>query len=213
MICILVRCNKVNSERPYLHIRVCIYVFMCRITSENALFLFAPMNLGIWELIRKVMPPILLCWPVTSEAGVGGMAVGIETSHKYSIKCYCCITDGHRGSVWYDGVWHGSVFEVKVCHWIPPWGKNCPYWHSLTLGECLWRWNNGCKNSEVAGGAFQQWQQQERVISTGADFYKRSLRALLHCWWKCIANGGEYVDRLFWAENLLYQIVLLYSLL
>jgi len=60
---------------------------------------FVPHIVQYTRVALKVMPPILLCWPVTSEAGVGGMAVGIETSHKYSIKCYCCITDGHRGSV------------------------------------------------------------------------------------------------------------------
>ena len=29
----------------------------------------------------KVMPPILLCWPTTSEVDVGGMAVEVEPSH------------------------------------------------------------------------------------------------------------------------------------
>ena len=33
----------------------------------------------------KVMPPILLCWPMMSEADVGGMAVEVEPSHQYSI--------------------------------------------------------------------------------------------------------------------------------
>ena len=28
----------------------------------------------------KVMPPILLCWPITSEADVGGMSVEVEPS-------------------------------------------------------------------------------------------------------------------------------------
>jgi hypothetical protein len=33
------------------------------------------------------------------------------------------------------------------------------------------------------------------VASTGADFYKRSMQAFVDCWWKCIANGGDYVER------------------
>ena len=33
----------------------------------------------------KSMPPVLLCWPMTSEAEVGAMAVEFEPSHHYSI--------------------------------------------------------------------------------------------------------------------------------
>ena len=33
-----------------------------------------------------------------------------------------------RGSLW-----HGSVDEAKVCHWIPPYGKNGTHWHSFLL--------------------------------------------------------------------------------
>lgn len=45
-------------------------------------------------------------------------------------------------------------------------------------------------------------------FSICANFYKYSMQAL-HCWLKCIANGGEFVDKdCFAAENLCYQIVL-----
>ena len=37
---------------------------------------------------------ILLCWPSTLKADVGGMAVDVERSHKYSIIFCCCVTDG-----------------------------------------------------------------------------------------------------------------------
>jgi len=47
----------------------------------------------------KVMPPILLCWPMMTEAGVGGMAVEVEPSHLYSLTFCCCVTDGSRGAV------------------------------------------------------------------------------------------------------------------
>ena len=39
----------------------------------------------------KVVPPILLFWPMTSEAGVGGMAVEVEFSRQYSITFCCCM--------------------------------------------------------------------------------------------------------------------------
>jgi hypothetical protein len=32
------------------------------------------------------------------------------------------------------------------------------------------------------------------VASAGADFYKRSMQALVHHRRKCIANGGDYVE-------------------
>ena len=143
----------------------------------------------------KVMPPILFFWPTTSEADVGGMAVEVEPSHQYSITFCCCVTDGSRGAVWQNGVWHGSAYEAKVCHWIPPCRKNGTHWHSLMLAEHLWRPNSGCEHSEVVGGAFQQWWQQQWVTSTGAGFDEHGMQALVHCWWKCIANGGDYVEK------------------
>lgn len=36
---------------------------------------------GICEVALKVMPRNLLCWPMTSEVNVGGMAEGVEPAH------------------------------------------------------------------------------------------------------------------------------------
>jgi hypothetical protein len=47
----------------------------------------------------KLMPPILLCWPMTSEADVGDMAVDFEPSRLYSIKFCCHVKDDSRGAV------------------------------------------------------------------------------------------------------------------
>jgi len=33
------------------------------------------------------------------------------------------------------------------------------------------------------------------VTSAGADFYKHSVQATVHCCQKCIANGGTYVEK------------------
>ena len=38
--------------------------------------------------------------------------------------------------------------------------------------------------------AVKQW-----ATSAGADFYERSMQALVHRWRKCIANGGDYVEK------------------
>jgi len=45
------------------------------------------------------MPPILLCWPTTSEADAGGMAVEIEPSNQCSVALCCCETDSSREAV------------------------------------------------------------------------------------------------------------------
>ena len=39
----------------------------------------------------KVIPPVLWCWSMTSEADGGGMAVEAEPSHQYSIASLRCV--------------------------------------------------------------------------------------------------------------------------
>ena len=38
----------------------------------------------------KVMPLIVWCWPMTSEADAGGVAVGAKPSHRYSMTLLPC---------------------------------------------------------------------------------------------------------------------------
>ena len=38
----------------------------------------------IHEGCSKIMPPILLCWSMTTEVDVGGIAVEVELSHQQS---------------------------------------------------------------------------------------------------------------------------------
>ena len=52
----------------------------------------------------KVMPRILLCWPSSSEADDGEIAVETEPSHQYSIKFCCHAMDGSRGAIWHYDV-------------------------------------------------------------------------------------------------------------
>jgi len=115
---------------------------------------------------KGLMPPILLCWPTTSEANIVYMAEEVEPSRQYSVKFCCRATDDSRGAVWQNGVWHGSAYETKMCNWIPPCGKNCTKWHSPTLAERLRRLNSGCQHSEAVGGAFQQWRQRRERQAT-----------------------------------------------
>ena len=125
----------------------------------------------------KIMPFILLCWPVMSEVDGGGTAAEVEPSHQYSVTFCCCVTDGSREAVWQNCIWHGSVDETKVHHWIPPYKKTSSLWHSQIPAEWLWRPNRGCEHSTVVSGTFQQWQQQ--VTSTGTDCYLHGMQALV----------------------------------
>lgn len=47
----------------------------------------------------KAMSPILLCCPMMSEADVNDIAVEVECSHQYPMKCFYCVSDGSRGVV------------------------------------------------------------------------------------------------------------------
>ena len=53
----------------------------------------------IYRTAPKVIPPILLSWPSTSEVDVGDMAVDAEPSHQHSIIFCYCVTDGRKGAV------------------------------------------------------------------------------------------------------------------
>jgi hypothetical protein len=98
------------------------------------------------------MPPILLCWPTTSEVNVVDMAVEAEPSRQYSIKFCCRATDDSRGAVWQNGIWHGSAY------WILPCGKKL---HPMTFIDACWtftetkqwmlaQWGGGWHDSAVA---------------------------------------------------------------
>jgi len=47
------------------------------------------------------------------------------------------------------------------------------------LAEYFCRPTSGCDYSEAVDGASQQWQQQQYITSTGADFYKSDMQVLV----------------------------------
>ena len=103
-------------------------------------------------------------------------------NHSHSMLLLCDSWQ-QRGTLIND-VWHGSVYEAKVCHWIPPCGKIGTHWHSLTLAECLWRSKSGCEHSEVVGGgasvvAIVMWETSY-ILESHIDFYKHGMQALVH---------------------------------
>ena len=47
------------------------------------------------------------------------------------------------------------------------------------------------------------------VLDGHEGFYECAMQTLVYCWQKCIANGGDYVEKeCFGAENFLYQVTL-----
>ena len=144
------------------------------------------------------------------EADLGGITVEVEPSHQYSIKFCCSAADGSSGEVWQNGVWHGSEDEAKVCPWILPCEKNGTHWHSLTLAVHFWRPNSGREHSVAS--VLQQWWKQ--VAPTSSDFYKQSMWALTHHWWKFTASGGDCWKIMLhsWEFALSSSIIVLYCI-
>ena len=58
------------------------------------------------------------------SGGCWWMAAEVEPFHQYSIPYCCHVTYDSRRAVWEIGVWHGSLYEAKMCLCIPPWRKN-----------------------------------------------------------------------------------------
>ena len=80
----------------------------------------------------------------------------------------------------------------------------------IDIHRCLLN-DNGDRPVDVST---VMWWIAAVVTSSGADIYKHGMQAPVHRWQKCITNGGDSDEKYcFVAENLLYQEVLLCSLL
>jgi len=99
------------------------------------------------------MPPVLLCWPTMSEAGVRGTAAGAGHSHQNFIIFCCSVTDERRGTVWENGIWHRSKYvqlNSSMHRKIVPIDI---HWHLLqvrrdhTVGVSTLRWRMVCYSS------------------------------------------------------------------
>ena len=84
------------------------------------------------------------------------------------------------------------------CRWSKDVSLNSSTWkklHPLTFTDAYWtfmetkQWISTVRHD----GVFQQWQQWQWVTSSGA--YECGMQAFVHCWLKCIASGGDYVEK------------------
>ena len=60
-------------------------------------------------------------------------------------------------------------------------------------------------SNDIIMTAVNQW-----VFSTGADFYKCSMQALIHRWQKCIDNGDDYAVFCSREFALLNRVIMLF---
>ena len=151
-----------------------------------------------------------------SEAD-GGMAVETEPFCQYCIKFCFHLTNGSRWAAWQNDIWHGSVYEVKVCHWIPTCGKNVTWLH-LTFAEHWWRPNSGCKHCEVVGGVFQQWWHSDVedklcsgqpciIVTSQKNFSVSSSVWIYQCAWWCWKTVFCSWERALWNSIIVLFVV------
>ena len=111
-----------------------------------------------------------------------------------------------RYTLWPCDRWQqGGILTEWRLTWKCVWSKgeslNSFMWkklHSLTFTDACWTFveiKQWMWAQWGVGGALQQWWQQQWVISSGVDVYEHSMQALVHCWWKLAANGGECVEK------------------
>lgn len=89
--------------------------------------------------------------------------------------------------VWLNSICRGSAHLAEVCHWIL-YSNHCS---PLTFTNAYWTFLDSKQQMTAqrgSGGAFQQWQQPLRLISTGTDLCEWGMQALVHWWLKCIAE-------------------------
>ena len=141
------------------------------------------------------MPPVLLCCPLTAKVDVGGMAVEAEPSHWYSITCCCYVIAGSRGSVWQNGIWHGSDYEqrytVEFLH-VEKFASTDIYWHFLRAYKDQtvdvstavgWVMCFGSVDSDEKGKKCSEWPS--RFLQMWHADFSSSLAKMLN-----IANNG-----------------------
>ena len=115
------------------------------------------------SVIPKVTSSISLHQSMISEVDVGGMTVEIEPSIQYSITICCCVTDGSRGAVWHNGIWHGSAMKqgcvTEFLHTEKKWHPLVSiyaFWMFMGIKRWMWaQWNSGCC---VPAGVIITWQ-------------------------------------------------------
>jgi len=130
----------------------------------------------------KVMAPIWLCWPTTSDMDVGGMVIEVELSHQYSTLFF-------SPPVWQMAAKGQSDKMVSDVTWKWAWSEyvlpNSSMWKKMAPADTQWHLLNVYADQSVrtVRDMFQQWWHQQWVTFKGPDFYDHSMQALVHHRW------------------------------
>ena len=136
----------------------------------------------ICKSCSKIMPPFLWCWPMTSEADVGGTAVLVEPSTNISL---------YFVAVWWmaaEGQSDRMASEMEVCV-KQRCGTEFLCAEKMAPGDIHWCLQNAYGHQTVNVSTVRWWWQWQWFTSTGADAYNCSAQALVHCkmhskWWR-----------------------------
>jgi len=146
--------------------------------------------------VLKAVPPILWCWPTTSEVDAAGRAEEAEPSHQYPIP-FCCVTvEGQSDRMASDMEVHAkqrcateflreeNIWPMDI-HWcllnayedqtlfIP--NLNLP----LSISPCPTKTGSGCEHSKAVSGKFQQCERQATSQTALQVFRSVACRLLL----------------------------------
>ena len=131
-----------------------------------------------------------------SEVDVSSMAVEVTEYWLDGSTFCCCVTDGSRGTVWQNGIWHRRMDEAEVWNWIPQCGGE-----KMTPTDIHWHLRNTDADQTVDVSTVRRW------------WFKCRMQTLVHHQKKCIASDGDYREKeCLVAENLLFRVVVLCSL-
>lgn len=140
------------------------------------------------------MPPILFCWPTTSEAVGGGMAVEVKSFHQYPITfCYCAqkAEEGCSDKML-------SKMEVRMKHscvieFLRLEKKKKPA--HIDIHCCLLNIYGGL----TVDVSTVMWVVHFSYGNNDSGHNHKCLwtqyAALVLCWWQCTADGGDNAEK------------------
>jgi len=126
-----------------------------------------------------------------SEADDAGTAAEVEPSHQHPIPCCCRVTDGSRGALLHNGIWHGSVDEAKGWNLTPPCRKK---WQPPTFMATSWTF---LETKQCCSTVRCWWCISAVTVEHlhRCRFLGKHHAAHVHHWWKCTVNGGDYIEK------------------
>ena len=170
-------------------------------------------NHYLWGLIQRYASYFIMlthgvrgrCWWYGSRG---------QTFQQYFVIFCCCVTDGSKMTKWcliWKCLWSKGVeFNSSMLEKLHPLAFTDACWMFMTSKQCTWMQWGGRWCVSAAGKAMQKTSY---VLNDHAGFEENGVHIIVHCWWKRIADSGDYTGKnCFVAENLLCQAVLVCSL-